>query len=170
MQNKTLIIGIFLFGLIACGQQNAKSNNAQTTDSVANEKSVSNIPPYTDTLTFNNAKAIEMLKEFYTEYTYLDSVSFYQDPVTNNEQSDKWENKYTTKNLRKQAEDTGIDFEFLIDGRYIVNNVSTLSISLDPVGTNNFCVKYEDYDKEQRQIRFHVIKDGNNYKIDKVLK
>ena len=172
LKSHYLVIGILLFGFFACGQQSTKSNNEQTTDSVANEISVSDILPDTDTLTFNNAKAIKMLKEFYTEYDVFDSVFFYQDSVTNNEQWEKWEKKYITKNLKKQVEKTGIDLDFLIDGRFIVGNLNTLSISLDSIGTNNFCVKYalRGDKKGQGQVRFHIIKDGNNYKIDKVLR
>jgi hypothetical protein len=58
------------------------------------------------------------------------------------------------------------------------NWLNNMSIYADSVGKNNFIVKfkYDDhYDNEKNKIvlydkiRLHLIKDGSDYKIDKVL-
>jgi uncharacterized protein YcfL len=169
MQNKTLIIGISLFCLISCGQHNAKSNSEQATDSVVTAKnSVSDtLSSDTDTLTFDNAKAIEMLKNIYKSYVsvmneiYLDGI-------------DSVFNKYTTENLRVQL-NTEVDEDWsLFPNNINEDALQTMSISLISNDLHNFCVTFYHYDNENNKItdtlKFHLIKDENGYKIDKMLK
>lgn len=171
MKNKKLIIGIFLFALISCGHQTTKSNNEQTTDSVANENSVSNTLPDTDTSTFDNAKAIEMLKEFYKSYVHEVFA------VQSKESLDDFDSvfyKYTTENLHVQL-NTEVDEDWVLFPKNCSEDaLQTMSIRLISNDSSNFCVTFYHYDDENNKItdniKIHIVKENNEYKIDRMIK
>ena len=174
MQNKTLIIGILLFGLISCGQHNAKSNSEQATDSIVNENSVSDILPDTDTSTFNNAKAIEMLKEFYSSYATLWDKEIPFDVFSSKQDSLMY--IYCTQEIQKKTQKVRDEYDILTDNWPIeTNSLKSMKITKDSMKNDCYIVSYSANIYPNNQpvmyditLYVSVVKIGEYYKISDV--
>ena len=170
-----IFVGVLMLNFISCGQQNSKSSELQT-EEIINEQVLENSLSI-KTIENENQEIsgeIKMLKKFYYEY-----LSKSGDLHKDNDKQIDLRQKFTTENLQQQFYDPDIDWDILVNGQFSEENWrDNMFIYADSVGTNNFIVvfTYErpDYGKNckfvvKNSIKLHVIKDGNDYKIDKAL-
>ena len=153
-------VGILLLNCIACTQQSSQSDSLQT-KIIENEHQ-----------DFNNEIAIKMLKNFYTMYINEFGKSIYE--RIDYERIDSFINKFATKDIKQQIEKVEADYNMFINTEHCEKNwLDNMSIYLDSVGKNNFIIEFNSNDKKneivlQNIIKLHLIKDENDYKIDKV--
>ncbi len=193
------VIFMLVLSFIACSQQKSKSDSLQIKEPVNKEKQNGSLQDeviydqseeelneknYRDSLLVKiiedqyldlNNEAVKMLKSFYTAY-----INESYDVSCNLDKRDSILKEFTTENLRKQVNDSYIDGDLLINGQFCEKEWhNTMSVYEDTTGLDNFIIIFKyiryDYDKKhdvilQKKIKLHLIKDRNEYKIDKVLR
>jgi hypothetical protein len=111
---------------------------------------------------------INMLNNFYI--SYISEQSKMQQDF---KKIDVLLKKYCTDNLQKQIQDEEIDYDLLIDGQYCKKEwLNTMVISKYTYGANIYIVNFNytvNKVKKKKEIKLQVIKNGNNFLIDKVL-
>ncbi|WP_177318753.1 DUF3828 domain-containing protein [Chitinophaga sancti] len=114
-------------------------------------------------------KAAVMLKQFYTAYITVISNEH------NNDKEEKIRKRYATAKLLKKIQDLTdkeeLDYDLFLNAQDAdTHTLPYLKIVKDPKKPDTYNVSYGDsFTKNVTNIKVHVIKEGENYKIDDVL-
>jgi hypothetical protein len=146
MKTKT-IITFFAFGFILINTISCKGNQTNS----------------------DNDKIASMLKDFYTIY-----INERCKMPEDFDKQDSLIKKHCTLKLQNQLQDTDLDYDIFLHGNsFELEWLNTLSISVDKVNSSIYNIKYEysiPNKKEIKMIKLLIVKEGDDYKIDKVLK
>ena len=173
MKVNFFIILLFLL-LQSCNTGNNSNQNAHQTEIVKSDN-VNLLEGKDDVLlegedVFDNQKAIQMLKEFYTAYITEGIEGSGRESVQRSQQILK---KYVTAGLLdKISNDTQLDYDPFVNAQDFFDNwLKTLKVTKDESQQYVFNVSFFSWEKDERpiEIKVLILKAGNEYMVGDIL-